>query len=263
MLYGWIEVGVSNDTLFANETAQDIIVRTIYDNKVILGNTNGTRANAAVYVWGNNVGIRKVPQGNVALDVDGLAVLRSAQVGLSNTPTSLIVNGDVIIKDKTKNFATAMELSVVNNFNLTTVSYNNVPRIKISDGQGIEINDTLNVVQDVFATSFQVTSDERFKTDIRSTIVQEDTETIKGLAVKDYEMKADPDKTVKGFIAQEVEKVFPQAIVPKRGFTEEGVLLNDIKTIDMNQILALNTSVLQDVLSRLEAVEKFVFKNNK
>ena len=44
MLYGWIEIGASNDTLFANEVPQDIIVRTIYDNKIILGNTDGIRA---------------------------------------------------------------------------------------------------------------------------------------------------------------------------------------------------------------------------
>lgn len=263
MLYGWIEVGVSNDTLFTDETAQDIIVRTIYNNKVILGNTNGTRADAAMYILGNNVGIRKVPQNNVALDVNGLAVLRSAQVGLSNTPTSLILNGDLVLKDKAKNFMTSMELSIVNNSNATTISYNNTERITITDGQGVTVNDTLYVIQDVFATSFQITSDERFKANIQVSDTSNDRAALQGLVVKDYVMKSDMLKPVKGFIAQEIERVFPQAIVPKRGFTEEGVLLDDIKTVDMNQILALNTSVLQDVLSRLEAVEKFVFKNNK
>lgn len=263
MLYGWIEVGASNENVFANETYQDIIIRTIYDNKVIIGNTNGTGAVAATYIQGNNVGIKKVPDNNVALDVNGFCVLRSAQVGLSNTPTSLTVNGDIIVKDKAKSFGTSMELSVLNNNNAAIITYNGVQRVKVTDGQGFEINDTLNVTNDVFATAFQITSDERFKFDINPTEPEKDLQVVKKIDVRDFKMKCCPEKVVKGFIAQELEQIFPQAIVPKRGFTEDGVLLNDIKTIDTNQILAINTSVIQQLLARVEALEKNLYADNK
>jgi hypothetical protein len=255
MLYGWIEIGASNDTLFANEVPQDIIVRTIYDNKIILGNTDGVRANAAVYILGNNIGVRKVPQSNVALDVDGLAVFKSGQVGLSNTPTSLIVNGNFVLKDQSKNFLNDMELKVVNDLNTTTVLYNNIRRLKITDGLGMEINDNLTVTQEVFAQAFQITSDKRLKSDIKESDVTEDVETFRSLGVKDYVFTASPHRPIKGFIAQEVESVFPQAVKEHQP--------DQMKTVDTYQLLALNTSVLQDVLRRLDNLEKFVYNNNK
>lgn len=263
MLYGWIEVGVSNDNVFSQEVAQDIVLRTIYDNKIIIGNTSGIRATAAMYIHGNNVGINKVPKSDVSLDVNGVAVLKSAQVGLSNTATSLVVNGDIIVKDKQKNFANAMELSIVNNNNVTNILYNGIERVQITNGEGIDLNDNVFVTNDVFATAFQITSDIRFKTKIVSSDSNSDIDIIKHIKVHDYEMKSSPNKVVKGFIAQEVEEVFSQAIVHKRGFTDEGVLLDDIKTIDTNQLLAVNTSVLQTLLARVEALEKIVYADNK
>jgi len=263
MLYGWIEVGASNDNIFANEVSQDIIVRTIYNNKIILGNTNGVRATAAMYIQGNNVGLQKVPEETVALDVNGKAVIKEAQVGLSNTPTSLVINGDIILKDKAKNFAPFMEMRVINDNNEAIIQYNYVNRLKITDGNGCEINDNLYVSNDVFATAFQITSDQRFKTNIVDSDKAQDIDIIKSINVRDFEMKSCLEKVVKGFIAQEVETVFPQAIIPKRGFDDNGVMINDIKTIDTNQILALNTSVVQSLLARVEELEKIVYGDNK
>lgn len=261
MLYGWIEVGLSNNTLFRNEVDQDIIVRTIYNNKIILGNTNGTSADAAVYILGNNVGIKKVPDSNVSFDVDGFSVLRSLQVGLSNVPTAFTLNGDMILKDKALNFASNMELKCINSNNYFEMYYNNIKRVKITDGVGIDLNDNVYITNDVFANAFQLTSDERFKQNIVSSPPANDVNLLKQIEVKDFQMLAHPEKPVKGFIAQQVETIFPQAIVEKRGYVEAGGILNDIKTIDTNQILALNTSVIQSILSRLETLEKFVYEN--
>jgi hypothetical protein len=261
MLYGWIEVGLSNNTLFRNETDQDIIVRTIYNNKIILGNTNGTSADAALYILGNNVGIKKVPDSNVLLDVDGLSVLKSLQVGLSNNPTEFTINGDIILKDKARNFDSNMELKCINNNNYFEMFYNNVKRVKITDGLGIDLNDNVYITNDVFANAFQLTSDERFKQNIVNTTFSNDIDILKQIQVKDFQMIAHPEKPVKGFIAQQIESIFPQAILEKKGYIETKGILNDIKTIDTNQILALNTSVLQSLLSRIETLEKFMYEN--
>ena len=263
MLYGWIEVGASNDNIFSQEVSQDIILRTIYNNKIIMGNTNGVRATAALYIQDNNVGVQKVPEAGVALDVNGKAVIKELQVGISNNPTSLVVNGDIIIKDQSKAFASNMQMMITNDNDETVVKYNDIQRIKVTNGNGLEINDNLLVTNDVFATAFQITSDERFKTNITNTETAKDVATIKQIQVRDYEMKSCPLKVVKGFIAQELETVFPQAIIPKRGLDDHGVMLHDIKTIDTNQVLAMNTSVIQCLLARVEELEKIVYGDNK
>lgn len=251
MLYGWIEVGTSNNTLFSNEVDQDIILRTIYNNKIIIGNTDGTSAKAAVYVLGNNVGMKKVPQSNVSLDVDGFAVLKSAQVGISNIPTSLALNGDFIVKDITKNFDPSMQMIVTNSNAQVEFKYNGVKRLKMSDGQGIDLNDNIYVTNDVYANAYHLTSDARFKQNITPSCPKKDTLILESLEVSDYQLLTNPDKQTKGFIAQNIEQVFPQAV------TEVG----NKKTIDINQITAINSSVLKDLMRRLSNLEKQILND--
>lgn len=250
MLYGWIEVGLSNNTLFRHENDQDIIIRTIYNNKIILGNTNGVNADAAMYIQGNNVGIYKVPDSNVSLDVNGLTVLQRAQVGHSNMPTEVVVNGQIILKDAQKDFSTDMEMRIANSNNIYTMQYNDIERIRVTDGNGISMNDNVYVTNDVYATAFQITSDIRFKTNVTDTNKEEDVTVVKGVVVKDYDMNG---KRRKGFIAQNIADLYPNAVMSRKWQGE------DIKTIDANQILALNTSVLQNLIERVEKLES-IFK---
>lgn len=243
-------MGLSNNTLFRHENDQDIIIRTIYNNKIILGNTNGVNADAAMYIQGNNVGIYKVPDSNVSLDVNGLTVLQRAQVGYSNMPTEVVVNGQIILKDAQKNFATSMEMIIANSNNIYTMQYNDIERIRVTDGNGISMNDNVYVTNDVYATAFQITSDIRFKTNVTDTNKEEDVTVVKGVVVKDYDMNG---KRRKGFIAQNIADLYPNAVMSRKWQGE------DIKTIDANQILALNTSVLQNLIERVEKLES-IFK---
>lgn len=254
MLYGWIEIGASNNSLFRSESNEDIIVRTIYDNKIILGNTNGTNANAAMYIKGNNVGILKVPDTNVALDVSGFAVLKSAQVGLSNLPSQLILNADLVMKDKSTNFLSTNELCIVNNNSVCTFKYNNTSRLQITDGNGISLNDNVFITNDVYATAFNLTSDISFKQNIKPSDAEKDCSTLRNLQVVDYDFMLQNGATrhTKGFIAQHVESVFPTAVSERN---------DNIKTLDTAQIIALNTSVIQSLLSRIERLEKYVYEN--
>jgi hypothetical protein len=260
MLYGWIEIGASNNTLFKGENNDDIIIRTIYDNKIILGNTNGTNADAAMYIKGNNVGVFKVPDSNVSLDVNGVAVLKSAQVGLSNLPSKLTLNADLIIKDKSVSFSNTNELSLLNNNAICDINYNNVPRIQITNGNGITLNDNVYINNDVYATAFNLTSDARFKTNIQCSDIESDIDILRKLQVMDYDFILSPStyRRTKGFIAQEVEKVFPIAVTDRR---KNDVDISPIKTLDTAQITALNTSALQAILARLEKLEKYVYEN--
>lgn len=327
MLYGWIEVGASNNHLFLNESNEDVIVRTIYGtSKVIVGNTDGTNVPAGIYVHGNNVGVQKVPSSNIELDVLGTGRIHSMYIGYSNDYGLATINAPTIWKDITKHSSNLMELMVQNSNEHVDIKYNGVDRIQITDGHGLTLNDTIYVTEDVFANAFQVTSDRRLKDDITPTNQHEDVATLKDLRVYDYTMNR---RHLKGFIAQDVEEVFPRSVVKKKGiipmnvilkqsngmlyvqdahemleegdeiivkdlaqyphtkriytvesiysdghfslegYTETdgeeicmvGKLVPDVCTVDMNQITALNTSVLHDVLSRLERLEKFVYEN--
>lgn len=259
MLYGWLEVGLSNNMLFKNEVDQDIVLRTIYNNKIIFGNTDGINADAAVYVQGNNVGMKKTPDINVSLDVNGFSVFKSAQVGLSNLPTSLSLNGELIIKDQSKSPSQVsglpMQFNIKNSNETLTFNYNNSNRLTVTNGNGITLNDNVYISNDVFANTFNMTSDVRFKTDIIKTNQDEDVQILQNLKVRDFEFIQHPGRIFKGFIAQEVEEIFPQVIVEKTGYTPDKVLTTDIRTIDTNQILALNTSVIQNLLKRISSLE--------
>ena len=329
MLYGWLEVGLSNNLLFQNENDEDIIMRTVYNtNKIILGNTEGTNKVAAVYIYGNNVGVRKVPDANTSLDVNGNIVAKDIQIGMSNYTGNLIINGNIILKDAQQQMGDSMQLEVVSSNGQVNIKYNDVNRIELTDNDGITVHDNMIVSKDVYAPSFNVTSDVRLKTHIQSSHVSEDIKNLSMLQVKNYTIH---DRYHKGFLAQDVKDILPYVVSQRKGVIPlhiyafynnemeqleninmdisglhvgdelvlasvdpsvktkfitsiqnisntvikldhmpitlsgnviiEGKYVDDLYTIDMNQITALNTSVLQNILSRLEKLENFIYEN--
>lgn len=343
MLYGWIEVGASNNALFSSEQNEDLILRTVYDtNKLIVGNTAGTNIPAALYVQGNNLGVRRVPASNVQLDVAGTARFQNLLIGHSNLVSTTTVNGPYIWKDTAATYSNAdNELGLTNSNAVTSFTYNGSARLQITDGQGLFLNDDVYVQGDVFANAFQTTCDQRAKHAVRPSCPAGDTATLRALNVYDYKLNASPTQYIKGFIAQEVEAVLAQAVQKRRGilyfpgggvraellqgraegghfwvaggtdlgitagddvivqervrdsttqkiftvnacqpastipnaivvhirnlvipepselteYTLIGRIIPDMYTLDLHQITALNTSVLQSVLSRLDAIE--------
>lgn len=258
MLYGWIEVGASNNSVFSSTNNDDIIIRTIRDtNKIIIGNSDTTNPNpiaSAMYIKGNNVGIYKVPDANVALDVNGFTVLRSCQVGLSNAPTSLTVNGTYVMKDVAQTFATTTtDIIITNSNNEFKIGYPSASRITVTNGNGMTLNDTVVVTKDIFSTGFNLTSDRRLKTNICSSDVKDDIVKLSRLRVCDYALKhtESDGNRIKGFIAQEVEECVPGAVKDMMG----------VKTIDITQIVALNTSVIQHLLDRIETLQNYIESN--
>lgn len=254
MLYGWIEVGASNNNVFTNTNNEDIIVRTIKDNnKIILGNSLSNAASpitAAVYIRGNNVGINKVPDSNVMLDVNGLTVLHTCHVGLSNTSTSLTLNGTFWIQDVASTYAPAYAITHSNN--VLSIGYSNIQRLQITNGVGLTLNDNVTITKDVFSTGFNLVSDERTKKDIHTSDAVCDVATLENLRVRNFTRRS-TSAPIKGFIAQEVEKTFPQAVVSCPS--------SNMKTVDIAQIVALNTSVLQFILRKIEHLENYVAEN--
>ena len=76
-MYGWLESGQQ----FNFSTQYDIVLRTAtLSNKILIGNSNVGAA--GLYIYGNNIGIHKVPLSN-ALDISG-SMLIDSQITVSN-----------------------------------------------------------------------------------------------------------------------------------------------------------------------------------
>lgn len=80
-MYGWLESGGSIYQQFDFSTQYDIVLRTCtLSNKILIGNSN--KGAAGLYIYGNNVGIHKVPLSN-ALDISG-SMLIDSLITISN-----------------------------------------------------------------------------------------------------------------------------------------------------------------------------------
>jgi hypothetical protein len=215
VLQGWIEVALSNP-VFTQQSNPDILIRSDgNDAKLIFGNTSNagsTNITAGLYIHNNTIGVRKDPAIGVDLDVNGLIVSTNSKiasnmyVGFCNNPGFFELNGDFSFKS-----SNTANLLVKNSNNQIAFIYSNVERLKFSDGNGMYLNDNVYVSNEIYAQAFHMTSDSNFKENIVSSSSIADLETLKKLSVCDFNFKGS-SKVVKGLIAQEVEKVYPQAI---------------------------------------------------
>ena len=206
MLYGWLEVGASNINVFSSQCNQDIILRTANsNNKIIIGNqiyniSSGSNSLAGLYILSNNIGVNKVPTSNVQVDINGKFSINNSitftesAIGVSNQPAYL-----------------------VNSNNALYIYYNGLQKIKMTSANGISVTDTVYSTCDFYAPAFNVTSDSNLKRDIFLSDTTVDVDKVNALNVYDYRFY-NSTSNVKGFIAQQVEQIFPQAINRTMGF---------------------------------------------
>lgn len=210
MLYGWLEVGASNISIFSSQSNQDIILRTTNAaNKIMIGNQlynldAGSNIPAAVYISSNNVGINKVPVEGVQLDIAGRASINN-----SLTFTETLIGSGGAILDQPASF--------VNSNNALYISYNGVERMRFTANSGINVVDKVVSTQDFFAPAFNVLSDSNLKRDIILSDAESDRARMRGINVYDYRFH-NSSSNIKGFIAQQVETAFPQAVQKTFGF---------------------------------------------
>jgi hypothetical protein len=102
--------------------------------------------------------------------------------------------------------------------------------------------------------TWATTSDERIKKFITMADLDVCYSTIKALPLKHYQWDIPGcelnDKNCVGYIAQDVEKVFPKAVEQHElyGF-------NDLRILNTDQIIKMSHGALQKVMDRLEALE--------
>lgn len=219
-LNGWIEIGLSNPNIFASQSNPDIIFRT-YDasasNKIIIGNTSSNEGNnrlGGMYIVNNNVGFKKVPLLGVDVDINGLystidgRVASNLTVGYGINPGFFQIRGDILMLNNGTS-----DMRAINSNNTFYFMYSNIERIKFTNGSGMYLNDNVYITNDVYATGFHMTSDSNYKENITETRVDNNhnIDMISKLKVYDYTLKGSQQK-VKGFIAQQVEEVLPNAV---------------------------------------------------
>jgi hypothetical protein len=214
-LKGWLEIGMSNPNIFQSQSNSDIIFRTYDDNtsnKIIIGNTssnNTPNCVGAMYISGNNVGIKRTPRNNFVLDIDGtIAVSSNVYIGTTSSLSTTTLTGDLVITNNNTS-----NMTMTNTSNIFKMTYGNTERLKITNGAGIFLNDNMYVTNDVYASSYHMTSDIKLKSNIKPSTARNDLHILRKLKVCNFSFINDTQSNQhKGLIAQEVEKYFPQAI---------------------------------------------------
>jgi hypothetical protein len=122
-------------------------------------------------------------------------------------------------------------------------------------------------------TSFNTSSDYRLKENVVP--MSGSIDRLKALKPSKFNFIADADKTVDGFLAHEAQEVVPESVLgTKDGMTEavlyvegnklpEGKSIGDVKTaetidpqgIDQSKLVPLLVGALQEVITRIEALE--------
>jgi hypothetical protein len=90
-----------------------------------------------------------------------------------------------------------------------------------TDNAGFVVHGRLHVTEFVTSTGYNIHSDARIKKDLHLSNGDSDLRTLMGLEVTDYrhvDSLTKGKETVKGFIAQQVKKVFPEAVSQSAGF---------------------------------------------
>ena len=247
-LKGWLEIGMSNPNIFQYQSNSDILLRT-YDentaNKIIIGNTssnNTPNCTSAMYILGNNVGLRKTPRSNIVLDIDGVVSISSIiYIGTTSSLSTTTITGDIIVAN-----VNTSNLSMTNTSNAFKLTYGNVERMRITNGNGLYLNDNVYVTNDVFASSFHMTSDKILKHDIQSSTTYDDLQTLLRLNICDFKFINDFSQDVhKGLIAQEVETVFPQAVKEYESIIPISYGLVNLEYIDDGWCIMLNKCLEQ------------------
>jgi hypothetical protein len=109
------------------------------------------------------------------------------------------------------------------------------------------------------ATAYNTSSDYRLKENV--TPVSDGITRLQQLKPSRFNFIVDPDKTVDGFLAHEVQTIVPEAITgEKDAVDDEG---NPIyQGIDQSKLVPLLTAALQEAIAKIETLEGMIAVNN-
>ena len=101
-----------------------------------------------------------------------------------------------------------------------------------------------------------IPSDERVKENIKKFDNKKSFEIIKKLQLKSFKYRNNTDlNSYVGFIAQDVEKVLPQSVKTRKQEID-GVVIDDFKMLDVDQINKHLVGAVQHLMKRVEELEQ-------
>jgi hypothetical protein len=109
------------------------------------------------------------------------------------------------------------------------------------------------------ATAYNTSSDYRLKENV--TAVTDGITRLQQLKPSRFNFIADPDKTVDGFLAHEVQTIVPEAITGEKDAVDEDGN-PEYQGIDQSKLVPLLTAALQEAIGRIETLEGMVAVNN-
>jgi len=106
------------------------------------------------------------------------------------------------------------------------------------------------------STQYNTSSDYRLKENV--TDLSDGIDRLKKLSVHRFNFKSNPEVTVDGFIAHEVQEHIPEAVSGEKDgmeYDEEGNEVPDYQGIDQAKVVPLLTAALQEAIEKIEALE--------
>lgn len=252
--------GVGGDVQFFEDTGTTAkMVWSSSDESLAIGTTTAT---APLHVSGTANSIVSRFVGNttdgtkIQFDQSGVANWRIGQVpntdafaiygfGSGSYPERMRIDssGNLLVGSTSGNFSAKM---VVEN----TASYTFLSRRTGTGSEGHLVFQNANgAVGTIFTngstTSYNTSSDERLKENIRDTT---HTVDINDIQVREFDWKADGSHQRFGFIAQELETVYPEAVHSPED-------TDKMKSVDYSKLVPLLVKEIQTLKARIETLE--------
>ena len=109
-----------------------------------------------------------------------------------------------------------------------------------------------SITSNTTSTAYNTTSDYRLKENLNA--ISNGIDRVKQLNPLRFNFIANPEKTVDGFLAHEVDSIVPEAITgEKDALDEKGNI--DPQQIDQSKLVPLLTAALQEAITKIEALE--------
>jgi hypothetical protein len=216
-------------------------------------NGDVTITDRLIHSGDTNTQIRFPAADTVTIETNGserFRITSAGNVGINTTSpaTSLDVNGDVTIIDRIIHSGDTNTQIRFPAADTVTIETNGSERFRVTSAGNVGIGTStpatsLDVVGTVRATDFNSVSDIALKQDIQ--LITNALDKVHNINGYTFAYK-DSQKSAAGVIAQEVEKILPQAVQGEEGN----------KSVAYGNLIALLIEAVKDLSSKIDALEK-------
>lgn len=276
---------VGNNSICLNATGSDLITTSNGLYVAPVRNVNDNQTNILTY----NTTSKEITYNNNTIEVASLIVNKDDNDG-SNVPRQFFIKGATDANKKlyigyhsTNNYAHLLAIQegstyrpiILNGLGNGGVGINTLT--PLTSSYQLDVNGD---ARKTGSSSWATTSDSRLKNNIEDADVDICYNVVKNLKLKRFSWDAKyypdmKDKRISGFIAQDVEQVFPKAVTkhsetftvsgtgpdplhPDREDTRVYETVEDLRTVDVDQIYRTMYGAVQKLMEKVEALQSQV-----